>query len=71
MAFKVPLIPPKRHLEDAEGLESFALSEAEKFKVIGKEAFASAVLVKHNGEETALKEMLCKHWDEGEKNSKF
>ena len=42
MAFKVPLIPPKRRLEDAEGIDSFALSETEKNKVIGKVAFASA-----------------------------
>ena len=64
MAFKVPFIPTKKRLEDAVGIDSFALSETEKIKVIGKGAFASAVLAKHNGEEVVLKEMLCKLWDE-------
>ena len=64
MAFKVPFIPTKKRLEDAVGIDSFALSETEKIKVIGKGAFVSAVLAKHNGEEVVLKEMLCKLWDE-------
>ena len=58
MAFKVPFIPTKRRLEDADGIDSFALSVTEKTKVIGKGAFASTM---HNGEELVLKEMLCKH----------
>ena len=71
MAFKVPFIPTKRRLEDAYGIDRFTLSETERIKVIGKEAFASVVLAKHNGEEFVLKEMLCKHWDdEGKKISK-
>ena len=61
MAFKVPFIPTKRRLEDADGIDSFALSETEKTKVIGTGAFASTVLAMHNGEELVLKEMLCKH----------
>ena len=68
MAFKVPFIPTKRRLEDADGIDSFTLSETERIKVIGKGAFASAVVAKHNGEGVVLKEMLCKHWDfEGKK----
>ena len=67
MVFKVPLISTKRRLEDADGIDSFALSKTGRIKVIGKEAFASAVLTKHNREEFALKEMLCKHLDEGKK----
>ena len=55
MAFKVPLIPPKKRLEDADRKYSFALSETEKIKVIGKGALASAVLAKQNGEEVVLK----------------
>ena len=61
MAFKVPIIPTKRRLEDANGIDRFVLSKTKKIKVIGKGAFASAVLAKHNGEEVVLKEMLCKH----------
>ena len=61
MAFKVPFIPTKRRLENADGIGRFALSETERIKVIGKVVFASAVLVKHNAEEVALKEMLSKH----------
>ena len=64
MALKVSFIPTKRRLEDADGIDSLALSKMEKIKVIGKGAFASAVLAKHNGEKVVLKEMLCKHWDE-------
>ena len=67
MALKVPFIPTKRRLEDANGIDRFTLSETERIKVIGKEAFASVVLAKHNGEEFVLKEMLCKHWDDEEK----
>ena len=70
MAFKVPFIPTKRHLEDADGIDSFTLFETERVKVIGKGAFASAVLAKHDGEEVVLKEMLCKHWDVKRKNIK-
>ena len=64
IAFKVPCIPTKRHLEDADGIDSFASSKTERIKVIGKGAFASTVLAKQNEEEVVLKEMLCKHWDE-------
>ena len=40
----------------------------EKVKVIGKEAFASAVLAKHNEVDVVLKEMLGRHWyEEGNK----
>ena len=67
MAFKVLFIPTKRCLEDADKIDSFALSETEIIKVIGKGAFASAASTKHNGEEAVIKEMLCKHWDEGKK----
>ena len=61
MVLKVPFIPNKRRLEHANRIDSFTLSEAERIKVIGKGAFASAVLGKHNGEEIVFKEMLCKH----------
>ena len=64
MTFKVLFIPNKRRLEDAEGIDSFALSETEKIRVIGKGAFASALLAKFTGMEVAPKEMLCKYWDE-------
>ena len=57
MVFKVPFIPTKRRLEDVDGIDSFALSETEIIKVIGKGTFASAVLAKHNGEEVVL---FCK-----------
>ena len=57
MVFKVPFIPTKRRLEDVCGIDSFALSETEIIKVIGKGTFASAVLAKHNGEEVVL---FCK-----------
>ena len=59
MPFKLPFIPFKRRLEDADGIDSFTLSETERIKVIGKGAFASAELPKHDGE-VFLKEMLCK-----------
>ena len=39
-----------------------------KIIVIGKGAFASVVLAKHNGKEVVLKGMVCKHLDEEEKN---
>ena len=58
-------------MEDGDGIDSFALSETEKIRVIGKGAFASAVLAMHNGEEVVLKEMLCKHWDEEGKKFKI
>ena len=67
MTFKVPFITTKKRLEDADGIDSFALSETEKIKVIGKGAFASAALAKHNGEQVVLKEILSKHWDKKEK----
>ena len=70
MAFKAPFIPPKKSLEDAEGIDSFALSETEKIEVIGQVVFASTVLAKHNGEEVVLKERPCKHVDE-KGNQKF
>ena len=54
-------------MKGSDGIDSLALSETEKIKVTRKGAFASAVLAKHNGEEVVLKEMLCKHWDEGKK----
>ena len=38
----------------------------EKSKVIGKEAFPSAALAKHNEVEVVFREMLGKHWDEEE-----
>ena len=43
------------------------LPETEKIIVIGKGAFASAVLAKHNEEQVVLKDSLCKHWDEERK----
>ena len=64
MALKVQFIPTKRSLEDTIGIDRFALSETENIKVIGKEAFPSAVLAKHNEVEVILKEMLDKLWDE-------
>ena len=54
-------------MKGSDGIDSLALSETKKIKVTRKGAFASAVLAKHNGEEVVLKEMLCKHWDEGKK----
>ena len=54
----------KAPLEDADGIDSFALSEIEKLKWSEKRASASAVLAKYNEEEVVLKEMLYKHWDE-------
>ena len=68
MAFKVPFIPTKRHLEEADGIDSFTLSKTQRIKIIGKGAFPSAVLAKHNGEEVVFKKVLSKHWDdEGKK----
>ena len=64
MALKVQFIPTKRSLEDTIGIDHFALSETENIKVIGKEAFPSAVSAKHNEVEVVLKEMLDKFWDE-------
>ena len=61
MAFKVPFVSTKRSLEDADGIDTFALFVTERIKIIGKGTFASAVLAQHNGEEVVLKEMLCKH----------
>ena len=36
MELKVPFIPTKRRLENANGIDSFALSETEEIKAIGK-----------------------------------
>ena len=41
---EVPFIPTKRRLEDTNRIDRLALSETEKIKVIGNEAFPSAVL---------------------------
>ena len=46
MTLKVPFTPAKRCLEDADRIESFALFETEKIKVIEKGALPSAVLAK-------------------------
>ena len=35
MTLKVLFIPTKRRLEDADGIDGFALSETEKIKLIG------------------------------------
>ena len=69
MVFKVQFIPAKRRSEDADGIDSLALSETKRNKVIGKGLFTLAVLAKYNGKELVLKEMFCNHWDEGKKNS--
>ena len=65
MAFKVPFIPTKRRLEDADGIDSFALSVTEKTKVIGKGAFASTM---HNGEELVSKKCFVSTRMKKEKN---
>ena len=64
MTLNFPFIPTKRRLGDADGIDSFAFSETEKIKVIGKGPLPSAILPKHSEEEGFLKEILCKHWDE-------
>ena len=64
MTLKVAFIPAKRCLEDAARIESFAFFETEKIKVIEKGALPSAVSAKYSEEKVALKEILCKHWDE-------
>ena len=69
MVFKVQFIPAKRRSEDADWIDSLALSETKRNKVIGTGVFTLAILAKYNGKELVLKEMFCKHWDEGKKNS--
>ena len=71
MAFKVLFIPPKKRLEDADGIVSFTLSKTEKIKVIGKGAFASTVLAKHNGEEVVVNKKCFVSTGMKEKSSKF
>ena len=61
MTLKISFILTKRHLRSTEGIESLALSEIKRTKLVEKGAFASAVLAKHNGEEVLLKEMFCEH----------
>ena len=58
MVFKIAFILTKRHLKDAEGIESFVLFETERTKVVGKGAFSLAVLGRHNGEEVVVKEVI-------------
>lgn len=58
MVFKIAFILIKRHLKDAEGIESFVLFETERTKVVGKGAFSLAVLGRHNGEEVVVKEVI-------------
>ena len=62
MAFKISFIPTKRRLEDADGIDSSALSKTRNIKLIGKGDFASAVLAKHNEEEVVLKGYPFETW---------